>query len=133
MKFGIRFPKEPPTKKIVIQEALIEAMQKTLPGAKEISVEKYFRQAGKKGAPPIPEKLTYRTGELARSITYKVKRKGKKIVGLFGTNKVYGRIHELGEGNYPKRQFLEPALKEIIPKFMINAWKAVERQTKANL
>ena len=133
MKFNISYPKEPPTRKLDIPKAIYKAMRLSLEEAKAIAGEEYFHRAATKGAPPIPKKLTYRTGELLRSITHNIKRVGRKHIGLYGTAKVYGRTHELGEGGHPKRPFLEPSLKDVIPKLIIRVSGEIDRQKRTGL
>lgn len=65
-----------------------------------------------KQAPPLPDKLTYRSGELSRSISTDFSRLPK--VAVLGTRLRYGAVHELGIPPYPKRAFLEPAVRTAI-------------------
>lgn len=69
--------------------------------------------------PPHPSKLTSRTGELRRSLSAN---RGADRSGLpryidVGSDLVYARVHELGEGRFPKRAFLEPAVEAVSPQF----------------
>ena len=50
------------------------------------------------------------TGRMINSITHEIVIKGKKIIGLVGTNVWYAKVHELGNRYIPARPFLRPAL-----------------------
>ena len=88
---------------------------------------------------PRPEKLGVVTGRLRSSITYLMTPNPGKITAEIGTNVIYGAVHEYGgiilpkKGNYlkfktgggwvsvkkvtmPKRPFIEPGIKDMIPK-----------------
>jgi hypothetical protein len=70
---------------------------------------------GKKRAiPPLPDRLTSRTGTLRRSIG--VNRRPLPRAIEIGTPLVYGAVHEFGWGRYPVRAFLQPALDAISPR-----------------
>lgn len=79
-------------------------------GAK-ISAEEKIRRGG--GGPPVPGVLTSRTGALRRSIATN---RGPDWAE-FGTDLVYGPIHELGGGSvrpgFPARPFLKPAADDV--------------------
>jgi HK97 gp10 family phage protein len=75
---------------------------------------------------PHPSRLTSRTGTLRRSISTSWHRSPFEID--VGTHLVYGRVHELGLGNYPKRAFLEPAVKaeeQKFPSVFIKHWRRI--------
>lgn len=59
-------------------------------------------------AAPLPDRLTSRTGTLRRSI--RVNRSPFPHAIEIGTDKDYGRVHELGIAPFPPRPFLSPAL-----------------------
>jgi hypothetical protein len=66
-------------------------------------------------APPLPNRLTSRTGHLRNSIG--VDRGELPHAVTVGTRVVYGGIHEFGLGRYPERPFMRPALKAQRRKF----------------
>lgn len=79
-----------------------------------------------KDAPVHPTKLTSRRGGagLVGSITPEWHKKPFSID--VGTHLKYGPVHELGLGRYPKRAFLEPAVKAVenrFPDVFMAAWK----------
>lgn len=59
-------------------------------------------------AAPLPDRLSGRTGALARSIAVDTTRLPREIA--VGTELVYGAVHELGGRVHPKRPFLAPAV-----------------------
>lgn len=70
------------------------------------------------------------TGRMINSITHEVIAKGKKLIGLVGTNVWYASDHELGTKRIPARPFLRPALrmekkfiKDVLKKSMNKAGK----------
>ena len=71
---------------------------------------------------PRPEKLGVVTGRLRSSITYLLKSSPKRITAEVGTNVAYGVKHEYGlpgkEGGKGTRArpFVEPGVKDTIPK-----------------
>jgi len=78
---------------------------------------------GGKG-PPLPDRLTSRTGTLRRSI--RVNRGPLPFAIEIGTDLTYGAVHEFGSKTHPRRPFLKPALDAIAPKFgkiVIAEWK----------
>lgn len=94
------------------------------------SATKHIYPGGK--AAPKQGILTSRTGTLRRSLgasenideTGLRNLKRPSIGG--GTHLVYGKIHELGLGRYPKRPFLAPGLTESSRKFQgifVDHWR----------
>jgi hypothetical protein len=63
-------------------------------------------------APPLSDRLTYRTGHLTRSIDTDFSDAPRRYV--IGTPLGYGVVHELGLAPFPKRAFLQPAGETII-------------------
>ncbi len=63
-------------------------------------------------APPLPKKLTYRTGILTRSIGLDLSRAPREYI--FGAAAKYALIHERGLGRFPKRPFLLPGAQKAI-------------------
>jgi HK97 gp10 family phage protein len=72
---------------------------------------------------PRPVKLGVVTGRLRSSITSRAEWKGRKLLGIVGTNVFYGKFHEEGTERFPARPFLEPAFRDRERKIieMINA------------
>ena len=128
-------------KRTAIPEIAVTVLQKHLREIKRLAVTRFMRQAGRSGSKPVPGKLTYRRGELARSITWQIFKGRNKVVGVVGTNKVYAAIHEYGgeiHAKYkpflhfyiphadkwvkvkrvviPKRPYLQPAREMVLPK-----------------
>ncbi len=116
----------PAINKRIIRESLVEAAGKIQTNAALVQITGGGRGKGQ-GLPPLPHKLTSRTGTLRRSIA--VDRKPLPLAIEIGPNPPadgYGEIHELGLGNYPKRPFMGPALDAISPEFgaiVIKRWK----------
>lgn len=79
--------------------------------------------------PPLPDRLTSRTGSLRRSIG--VDRSDLPFAISIGTELVYGRVHEtggrFGRAKYPPRPFLSPALDDVMPKFESFFARAIQR------
>ena len=63
-------------------------------------------------APPLPSKLTWRTGHLTRSIGTDFSEAPRRYI--VGTPVRYGPVHELGLSPYSRRAFLEPAARRVI-------------------
>ncbi len=99
------------------------------------------RGRGKK-APALPDKLTWRTGRLSRSISTDESRAPKQVI--VGSSVVYSAIHELGgtfnrtapthkdgkrgkfhKASYPARPFLEPAALEVLSKQAAGIFRAL--------
>jgi len=61
--------------------------------------------------PPLPDKLTHRTGRLRKSIRHvePLRRRGDFVGGL-SADTVYARVHERGGRHHPKRPYLAPAV-----------------------
>ena len=114
----------------IFRESLLE-------GALEIqrvAAQEKIMRGGVKGrgknktiSPPLPDKLTSRSGDLRRSI--KVDRSELPFAIEIGTELVYGRAHELGypPRNLPARPFLGPAVEDVAPKFETFFFNAVMR------
>lgn len=79
--------------------------------------------------PPLPKKLTYRTGNLTRSIGTDLK--GAPRQYIIGATAKYSPQHELGLFPYPRRAFLEPgarkAIKENAKKLFRKYWERIRR------
>lgn len=79
----------------IVAPSIIEGVKRVLYTAEKESKTKYFT-----GRPH----LNVVTGRLKQSITHRVSRSGKKIIGRFGTNVEYGPVHEYGfHGPVPVR------------------------------
>ena len=67
-------------------------------------------------AEPLPDRLTYRTGHLTRSISAEPDRSNH--VYIVGSTVNYAPVHELGltvgRARYPQRPFLQPAAEYVI-------------------
>jgi len=96
------------TRKIVV-DSLLECAHLVQANAASVQILR-----GGKG-PPDPKQLTSRTGTLRGSIA--VNRQPLPAAIEIGTHLVYGRIHELGEGHFPKRPFLAPAAEAVADRF----------------
>ena len=95
----------------IVSGAFVGMMTKILRNAAEKQIVQ-----GRGKAPPLPRRLSGRTNTLVRSLgpAFGLDRSGLPFSISGGTDLVYGRIHELGLGRYPKRAFLEPAVEEEI-------------------
>lgn len=76
--------------------------------------------------PPHPSRLTSRTGRLRDSISINL----QPLPGAIevGASVVYARVHELGIPPYPKRAFLEPAVKATerrFPEIFMANWRRI--------
>jgi len=82
----------------------------------KISTTKKIVRGRARDAPPLPDRLTNRSGGrgLVGSIAL-IKEELPASIGV-GTDLVYGPVHELGLGRFPERPFLSPALEEVEPK-----------------
>jgi phage gpG-like protein len=78
-----------------------------------VAAEKKIERGGP--GPPLPDRLTSRTGTLRRSI--RVDRGELPTAIEIGTDLVYGAVHELGSRTHPKRPFLAPALQAVSKDF----------------
>ena len=77
----------------------------------KLAAEKYIVRGRAKGAPPLPNRLTRRSGSggLVDSIT--TDRVAATTV-VVGTNKIYAPLHEFGLGHFDARPFMQPATDE---------------------
>ncbi len=81
---------------------------------------------GRTKAPPLPSRLTNRSGGRGLVGSIAVNRRPLPNAIEIGTSLVYGAVHEEGRGSYPVRAFLAPALKKIGPKLgsiIASVWK----------
>lgn len=80
-------------------------------------------------APPLPKRLTFRTGNLTRSIGTDLSEAPKRYV--IGSTAKYSPQHELGLAPYPKRAFLKPgadkALRENAKRLFRKYWERLRR------
>jgi len=75
---------------------------------------------------PHPTRLTSRTGTLRRSIS--TNRQPLPLAVEVGTDLIYGRVHELGLGRFPKRAFLAPAVEaeeDKFPRIFLKHWRRI--------
>lgn len=79
----------------------------------KVAAEKKIERGGK--GPPLPDRLTSRSGALRRSIG--VDLGDLPFAAAVGTELVYGAVHELGLNGYPVRAFLRPAFEDSINDF----------------
>jgi phage gpG-like protein len=109
---------DPKTRRGVLGEVMRAIGNETKADAR---LNRIVRGRGK--APPLPRKLTWRSGELTRSIDVDYSRQPKIIT--VGSRLKYAPVHEQGIAPYPRRPFLEPAAKTTIkkhaPRFFRNA------------
>lgn len=76
---------------------------------------------GRGNAPPLPKRLSSRSGRLIDSIGSDFSGLPKRA--LIGSRVIYARVHELGLGPYPKRPFLAPAARKVISKLASRIFK----------
>lgn len=104
--FELQIKTTPETKQLLkktpsaIRKALIGGMNKAGPFL-ESTVKKSF------GTGSYPK---VRTGHLRRSIYNKIIEKNQNIIGVVGTNVIYGRFLEEGTKRMKARPFLRPAV-----------------------
>jgi hypothetical protein len=99
---------EPGTRASVTDEALETVARLTEQRAKEIEI---VRGRGLR-SPPLPKRLSFRSGRLSGSISTDVSQAPRLYV--VGSTVAYAPVHELGLGPYPRRAFLEPAAQHVI-------------------
>jgi len=81
-------------------------------------------------APPLPHRLTSRTGGAGIVGSIRINRRGLPRYIEVGTDKVYGPIHEFGSATHPVRSYLAPGLEAVaprIPGIMVDAWRREAR------
>jgi len=59
--------------------------------------------------PATREFPAFRSGTLARSVTFKFFGQGNDLGVIIGPNTVYARVQEVGGGNIPARPYVKPA------------------------
>ena len=80
-----------------------------------------------------PGHLKVRSGRLRSSITASTKEQGKYVVGLIGTDVVYGKIHEYG-GIHPRSKTIRmPARPYIGPSFTDDKLNKYAEQIKKSI
>ena len=85
---------------------LRQSMQQAGFYAQRTAATKFIKPGG--DAPPIPEMLTSRTGELRRSIETDQSELPWSV--SIGSALEYSRVHELGISPMPSRPYLKPAM-----------------------
>ena len=81
---------------------------------------------GRGKAPPLPTKLTNRSGGRGLVGSMGINRRPLPKAIEVGTHLAYGPVHEEGRGAYPVRAFLAPALAKIGKTFasiVVKNWK----------
>lgn len=122
-----------------VEKGVYMAMIDLLEDAKTASRREYFYHDG---GPVKPDKLTSRHGgaSLLDTVGYDIKKRGSTVIGRFGADSPYARIHERGgvirakaaeylkfivpgvgwrqvkQVTMPARPFLEPAVEGVLPK-----------------
>lgn len=90
----------------VVDEVLENVALATEERAKTVEIVR-----GRGDAPPLPDRLTWRTGHLTRSIATDIV--PSQRVAIVGSTVNYAPVHELGlqvgNAHYPRRPFLQPA------------------------
>lgn len=102
---------QPAVRDSVVDEVLEKVALATEERAKTVEIVR-----GRGDAPPLPDRLTWRTGHLTRSIgTDAVP---SERVWIVGSTVNYAPVHELGltvgRAHYPARPFLQPAADWVI-------------------
>lgn len=107
----------------IIRKSLIEGALEIQANAAKVQIA--GGGGGKRNArPPLPDRLTSRTGHLRGDI--KVDRLPLPRAIEVGPDEFYGAIHEFGLGRYPVRAFMQPALGAVSPRFpeiIVKHWK----------
>lgn len=75
---------------------------------------RFFAGGSLQDSPPLPDRLTSRTGRLRASIA--VNRQPLPFAVEVGSAVEYAPQHEIGSPPYPRRPFLEPALDAVRPR-----------------
>lgn len=101
----------PDVRDSVVDEVLESVALATEERAKTVEIVR-----GRGDAPPLPDRLTWRTGHLTRSIGTDLNRSQR--VAIVGSTVNYAPVHELGlqvgHAHYPRRPFLQPAADWVI-------------------
>jgi len=108
---------DPKTRRGVVSEVLRAIANETKADAR---INRIVR--GRGNAPPRSRKLTWRSGELTRSIDVDYSRLPKAVT--VGSRLKYAPVHEQGIAPYPRRPYLEPAAKATIKKRGPGFWRA---------
>lgn len=106
---------EPQTRDSVVREAMERVARAAEERAKTVEIVR-----GRGNAPPLPDRLSWRTGHLTRSISTDLSLAPR--AWIVGTAVKYGPVHELGllvqrpggTVKYPERPFLSPAAEWVI-------------------
>jgi len=100
-----------PGKRASVSDAVMVDLGKLVKA--DVQENQIIRNRGEH-APPLPTRLTWRTGHLTRSIGTDNSGAPKRYV--VGTPVRYGPQHELGLKPYRRRAFLEPAAQKVVPR-----------------
>lgn len=96
----------PDVRESAVDEVLESVALATEERAKTVEIVR-----GRGTAPPLPDRLSWRTGHLTRSIGTEVV--PSQRVAIVGSTVNYAPVHELGlqvgNAHYPRRPFLQPA------------------------
>lgn len=102
---------DPAARGFVVAQSLDAIATATEQRAKEVEIVR-GRGRDTETAPPLPKRLSFRSGRLSGSIS--TDRSGAPRQYVVGSTVAYAPVHELGLGPYPKRPFLEPAADHVI-------------------
>lgn len=102
---------DPGIRGAVVDQALETIARLTEQRAREVEI---VRGRGRdiQKAPPLPKRLSFRSGRLSGSISTDTSLRPRQFV--VGTSVAYAPVHELGLGPYPKRPFLQPAAEHVV-------------------
>jgi phage gpG-like protein len=98
---------EPNKRRGVVSEVLRAIGNQTKADARQNRIVR-----GRGNAKPLARKLSWRSGELTRSIDVDYSRLPKRAI--VGSRLKYAPVHEQGISPYPRRPYLEPAAKNTI-------------------
>ncbi len=122
-------------------------LARALKHAEGVSQRNYFTdyanntRANRKFIGPTFPILRNRTRRLRDSITSTTRSEARRVIGVLGTNVIYGRIHELGyhgttaDGrtlNYDGRPYLAPAVRDSLGIIQREVPKAIREEINRN-
>ncbi len=99
---------DPRDRSSVVHQVMVDTGKLTKADARE---NRIVRGRGKTSK-PLSDRLTWRTGNLTRSISTDNTQAPRRYI--VGTPANYSVVHELGLSPFPKRQFLTPAAEKVI-------------------
>jgi len=123
--FEIKFRTPKKTEELIrkmpqeFRNALFNAMRTKIGPFLERTVKKSFGTTGKPGV---------RTGNLRRSIYNKAYERASNVIGVVGTEVIYGRFLEEGTRHMDARPFLRPAIEENLEQIDRTLQDAIARE-----